>query len=286
MGHPLQMAEFSLQVVNGWAILPASLKSPSNAPRFHIEFPVDMREDRGAQYLARSEHFDGYELPTRNLLEKALRPGDVFVDVGAHWGFFTLQAATHPAGNIRAIAFEPAPANARILFRNIIVNHLTDTVQLVCAACGDENDIAPLVSNPSSMGHSIRGVGLKPPHTQGPSCFVPIVKLDDALASLPNAATGRVILKIDAEGFEPQVLAGAQSLVRSQRIALIIWERGSAFADGPERYAMVKMVDDLSEKGYRHFRHPGRENDGQLVPFDTAQRGETNVFSFAPGTEL
>src|ERR1700730_311275 len=104
--------ELEMRVDNGWVILPASLKSPTNVPRFHIEFPYNLAKDAGANLLVRTEFQEGYEVTTRNLLEKVLRPGDLFIDVGAHWGFFTLQATTHPAGDILAIAIEPDPGNA------------------------------------------------------------------------------------------------------------------------------------------------------------------------------
>ena len=85
----------SLQTVNGWAILPSSLKHPDQSPRFHLHFLASLAGDVGAQHLIINEANAGYEPPTRDLLERVLRPGDLFVDVGAHWGFFSLQAATH-----------------------------------------------------------------------------------------------------------------------------------------------------------------------------------------------
>src|ERR1700722_9036869 len=101
-----------LAVKEGLALVPASLKLPDGASRFHLSFPKQLGEtDLGAKYLVYHEHKYGYEPPTRNLLERILRPGDLFIDVGAHWGFFTLQAATHPAGNVAVIAFESDPTN-------------------------------------------------------------------------------------------------------------------------------------------------------------------------------
>jgi FkbM family methyltransferase len=270
--------EIRLNVKNGWVILPASLKSPSGHPRFHLTFPNEFTSDAGANYLVSNEVKHGYELPTRNFLEKLFRPGDLFVDVGAHWGFFTLQAATHPAGDVNVIAFEPDPTNASILYRNAANHRLTNRIVVICAACGDVVDIAPLVTN-SSMMHSIRGVGLKPPFTRGPSKWVCVVRLDCALAQFPQLTSGRIILKVDVEGFEPQVIAGAQALLQSGKVAVIIWECGHAFADGPERAAMRQMVDALSNLGFRHLRPPSQEVDGPFAPFDVNQAYVGNVIS-------
>jgi FkbM family methyltransferase len=278
------MADLILQFKNGWAVMPASLKSPAGVSRFNLEFPVYLHEDLGAQNLVLMDDKGGYELPSRNLLERALRRGDLFIDVGAHWGYFTLQAATHPAGDVQVLAFEPEPTNAGILFRTIVGNGLTGSAELVFAACGDRFDLAPLVSN-SSMAHSIRGVGIGA-FFQGPSKRVPVIPLDTALAYFPQAADRRVILKVDAEGFEPQVIAGARDLLRSGRVALVIWECGHGSAEGAERGAMVAMVEFLSQRGFRHFRAPGHDLDGPYVPFTVDEPLLCNVFSFGPDLEV
>jgi FkbM family methyltransferase len=272
-----------LPVKDGLAFVPASLKLPTGASRFHMSFPKELGDtDMGAKYLVYHEATNGYEPPTRNLLERILRPGDLFIDVGAHWGFFTLQAATHPAANVAVIAFEPDPTNAGILLKNIDNNRLRENVSVVCAACGDNFDLAPLVTN-SSMMHSIHGVGLKRPgFTRGPAHWVSVISLDSALARFPGASGRRVILKIDAEGFEPRVIAGAKALLQSGRVAMIIWENGQAFSDGPERDAMLAMVSTLNDLGFHHLRPVSDEGDSALCPFLTAEKYEANVFSYNP----
>lgn len=270
-----------LKTENGWAILPSSLKRSDHTPRFNLTFPTYLSTDVGAQYLAANESGNGYEVPTRNLIERTLKRGDLFVDVGAHWGLFTLQAATHPAGEIEVISFEPELVNALILSENVAKNKLLEVVTVIGAACGDRYDLAPLTTN-STMGHSIRGVGLPSNAIKGPTKWVPVVTLDEALAHLQKRVERRVVLKIDAEGFEPQIIAGARSLLRSGRVALIIWEWGAAFAEGRAHGALLDMVGFLSECGFQHFQPPGHEADGLLskLDLDTAYLG--NVFSFAP----
>jgi FkbM family methyltransferase len=271
---------------NGWRVLPASLRAPDGTPRFALTFPAYRMDDSGAKLLVESENAEGYELPTRNLLEKFLRPGDLFIDVGAHWGYFTCQAATHPAGDIRVVAFEPDPENAGILYANLLHNDVAYSTALICAACGHEFDLAPLVSN-SSMGHSVRAAGLGGGATQGPPKFVMVITLDSMVPCFPNLADRRVILKIDAEGYETKVIAGATKLLDSGRVGLIIWELGRAFEDGSQRQAVVEMVESLTRRGYRHFRAPGMYQDGALVPFDPADDYVVcNIFSFAPGMDV
>jgi hypothetical protein len=136
------------------------------------------------------------------------------------------------------------------------------------------------------MGHSVRGTGLKPPFGRGPAKWVPVLTLDQILAAVPHSSDSRVILKIDVEGFEPQVLAGAQELLASGRVALIIWERGHAFADGVERDLMLAMVDRLSRIGYRHWRPAHKHRPTPLIPFHPEEKYQCNVFSAATGVEI
>ncbi len=274
-----------VRVVNGWVTFPSSLKTPAQAPRFTMEFPIQLANDLGARYLVSHDSAAGYEAPTRNLFEKTLRAGDLFIDVGAHWGFFALQAATHPAGDIFVIAVEPDPANASLLFRNVQGNGLTERVTVVCAACGDGFDVAALVSS-SSMGHSIRGIGAEPGLENEPAKWVAVLTLDRILETLPETAGRRVILKIDVEGFEPRVIVGARGLLRSGRVALIVWEYGRALARGVERDALITMIAELSQLGFRHYRPPSSEIDGPLTPFGLDDAYVGNVHSFGPGLEI
>ena len=270
----------SLQTVNGWAILPSSLKRSDRSPRFHLHFLASLAGDVGAQHLIINEANAGYEPPTRDLLERVLRPGDLFVDVGAHWGFFSLLAATHPAGGIEVVAFEPDLINATMLTENVGRNKLSNLVTVIGAACGNKNELAPLVLN-TTMGHSIRGIGLAPA-ARALSKWVPVVTLDGALANMGKEAPRRLILKIDAEGFEPNVIVGAQALLAAGRVALIIWERGPAFAEWLGRTAMMQMAALLSDCGFRHFLPPAGGHVGAPFAFDPQADYIGNVFSVGP----
>jgi hypothetical protein len=57
-------------------------------------------------------------------------------------------------------------------------------------------------------------------------------------------------------------------------------------ADGAERAAMIEMMAFLSRQGFRHFRPPGQETDGELSPFSADDPYVGNVFSMAAGLEL
>jgi len=97
-----------------------------------------------------------------------------------------------------------------------------------------------------------------------------------------KGAPRRLILKIDAEGFEPNVIVGAQALLAAGRVALIIWERGPAFAEGLGRTAMMKMTALLFDCGFRHFLPPIGSHPAAPFAFDPQADYIGNVFSVGP----
>jgi FkbM family methyltransferase len=275
-----------LKGVNGWAILPSALKLPDGTPRFEIKFPANLADDARARTLVQGEIAGGYERATRCFVDRILRAGDLFIDVGGHWGYYTLLAATHPAGDIRVIAFEPDPENASILYANLLHNNVTRHAMLVCMACGDAMDLAPLVTD-GNMISSVRGAFVTGGSTS-PAKFVVVGTLDSALACFPHAAGGRVILKIDAEGYDAKVVAGAAKLLDTGRVALIIWEHIRGSRQGPLRPAILEMIESLKARGFRHLRPTHFHNDGPLLPFDPEadREYEGNVFACAPGLKI
>lgn len=142
----------------------------------------------------------------RGLVRSLLRPGMRIADVGANIGYYLLLFANGvgPGGTIHC--FEPEPDNLAELRRNVAANGLTN-VQV----------------HPVAVGSADGAVALRPglngavAETGGPGTLeVPLRRLDSVL-------TGGVdLLKIDVEGYEGHVLAGARELLRSHRPALFV----------------------------------------------------------------
>jgi tetratricopeptide (TPR) repeat protein len=133
------------------------------------------------------------------------------------------------------------------------------------------------------MGHSVYGAGLKSPNQlKGPAHWIFVTTLDGALARFTQLSNQRVILKIDAEGFEPRIIEGANKLLQSGRVALLIWECGQAFLNEPDRGAMRRMTKFLSDLGFHHLRPISQEIAGAARSFSTAEKYHGNVFSYHP----
>ena len=149
-----------------------------------------------------------YEPPVQQALVECLKPGDVVLDVGANVGFIAVIAAklVGPAG--RVVAFEPVPANARLVRRNARLNGLS-RLEVVETAVGDRCGTARLVLARLSGGSALAGTDL-PPDACG-EIEVPLTTLDAWHAREP--ATRPALVKIDVEGAELAVLRGAVGLL-------------------------------------------------------------------------
>jgi FkbM family methyltransferase len=196
-----------------------------------------------------------YESAEAGFARRQLRPGDVAVDVGAHVGFFTVQmaAAVGPSGCV--YAFEPFGPNADLLERSVEENHFTDRVSFRRAAVGDSSGEATLTF-PSETLNSGGAYLLRPgtaPLTGNLRATVPLVALDDVVRKRPVR-----LIKIDAEGAEPQVLRGARRLLHEDR-PVILSELHPVQLDRASGLTVEAFLRDVNEIGYRaHYFEHGR----------------------------
>lgn len=132
-----------------------------------------------------------------DVITKDLKPGDVFVDVGANCGLFAVFAARKVGPTGRVIAIEPLPAMLERLRFNFAANGFTNVT--VCAtAVGAHPGEATIHVSAKQYGHASL-VG-----TEGEELTVPVTPLQ---AIVERAGVPRIdALKIDIEGFEDRAL--------------------------------------------------------------------------------
>jgi FkbM family methyltransferase len=147
-----------------------------------------------------------------------LRPEDMFADVGANVGAFTVMAAG--AIGARATAFEASPDTSEMLSRNVQLNGLQDRVKVIHAAAGRT---AGTVRFSVGLGTENR-VDAK--REGGNSVTVKMTTLDQEMGSEPPT-----LLKVDVEGFEVEVFAGAANILKDPQLQAMIVEHNGAGAD-------------------------------------------------------
>ncbi len=184
------------------------------------------------------------ELPVQEAIKELLEPGDVFYDIGANVGFFTIVAAglVGPSGTM--VAFEPLPRNFVHLRFNCSLNDLHN-VTCVEAAVGSATRNEKLLVAEYSGGSALESADT-PPDVVG-SLGVAMVALDDWVASGRGPTPD--VVKIDVEGAELDVLKGMQAILARKRVSIVLE------TDGPDVAAVEQKTsacrDLLQRLGYR-----------------------------------
>ena len=173
------------------------------------------------------------EPPVQEALRRLLAPGDVFYDIGANVGFFTLVGARLVGPEGRVVAFEPVPWCAHAVGRNIELNgfeHAQIREEAVGAADGSAR---LLVVGEASWSH-LESTGRHADVRE--EIDVTVVSIDSLVAA--GTIPPPDVLKIDTEGAELQAIAGARETIARHRPAIVceLHDTNAAF---------VALMDEL-----------------------------------------
>ena len=179
-----------------------------------------------------------HEFEDMAFISHYLRPADLFVDVGANVGSYTLIASG--AVGARTVAFEPVPKTLTRLRANCNVNDVTSLVDIHAVRVGDQNGTA-ICSVDTDTTNSI-----VPETSSRPSIEVPLRRLDSEISEAPSA------IKIDAEGYDDNVLEGSAALLNERRpLALLVESLGA----GSFGRNMPESESRLLRFGFRRCRY-------------------------------
>lgn len=177
------------------------------------EFGVTLIVERG-HHATRGHYFFGIQDFEDELFAiHFLRDGELFIDIGANLGMFSIMVTA--ATGAHAIAVEPSPSSARTFRRHITLNDLADRITLIEACAGVGGDSA-FIKDTVNMNNfvAVDDADVQPDMTK-----VPMIKIDDVVdGSVP------CVMKMDVEGFEMQALKGAPRLLGHQNLRAIIVE--------------------------------------------------------------
>jgi len=171
-----------------------------------------------------------------------LKPGDTFADIGANIGLYSIAVAKRLNNTGRVISFEPDTKNYSLLKENLRLNNLHNQV-IACL---------------SAVGSSMKNVPMET--GQGPFSKVRSSEFayDTYCTILDKTLKSRRldILKIDVEGFEKEVLFGAQQLLadknRGPRLIYLELHPWAWNTTRKEVYCS-ELADLLTDHGYSLF---------------------------------
>ena len=206
--------------------------------------------------------FGVYEFAVSQLVREYLKPGDVFVDVGANIGYYSTIAGATVGNSGVVYAFEPSARVRSRLERNVGLNGLRQIVvrsEAVSASAG----VVRLVE-PQGLGND----GLAYVQTNGGNEGVEVqaIRLDE----LPEFSERPPhLIKVDVEGGEPEVFRGATALLNRSDAPSIVFESFEIARDGAilrehgyqvlqptMQNGQVRLTRDLEAPPYRRWEAP------------------------------
>lgn len=192
---------------------------------------------------------------TVDVLIPLLGEGEIVVDVGAMLGGFSgpFKKAVGKSGVVHA--FEPNPISFECLEHNC--------PGVVCHPCalGRNSGVLTLHNDTYNVGASWLGMG------EGPT--VPVFTLDEVARTLGGFSALR-LLKIDVEGMEPDVIAGAMNVIGDMRpIIFVEINHGTLKRNG---YTHEDVINPVLDLGY-HLEFPD-----PMTSFDQSRWPQVDVF--------
>lgn len=210
----------------------------------------DLRDE-----LSRIIYYRGWMDPAlEGWMRGWLRPGDLYLDVGAHIGYLTALAARAVGPTGRVIAIEPAPDTFTKLAAAFAAPRFSQ-VELVEAAVAARPGAVQLYAAADRWSHQAYRNSLHAAPGLKAQEKVTVVALDDMLP------TEHVrLLKVDVEGSEPEVLEGAARLVGDHRCDALVVEINPA-ALVRAGASVDELVGRLAALGF----HPHRATGGRAI---------------------
>lgn len=195
-----------------------------------------------------------WESHLRALMRCVLKPGDVYVDVGANIGLHTLYGAQLVGDTGRVLALEAHPRTYQLLMQNIDINGYGKVVEAQALAVADQDgQTIPFhyyPTHPGMSGFVLADWRLAEHKGTLEPIDVRTITLDTLLASDYRAD----LIKIDVEGFEPTVMRGATQLLASQRDACFVLEIiPKLTASVLSNQALTQMLDQFAQGGYHAY---------------------------------
>ena len=182
-----------------------------------------------------------HEFEDMAYLLHVITPSDLFVDIGANVGVYTILACA--VKGAKGICFEPVPATYEKLLENLHLNALTGRVDALNLGVADTDGELLFTSDENTMNHVVTD------EKHGSNTIRVRVSTLDAVLGERRPS----VLKIDVEGFETRVLAGATDTLADSSLHSVILELNGSGA----RYGFDerKILQTMAGFGFMACRY-------------------------------
>jgi len=195
-----------------------------------------------AEEIQRNIYLGRYEPIQTSWVKAILKEGGSFLDVGANVGYYTTLAARLVGNQGQVLAFEPSPYAYKKLESVIKYNDIVQVSAFQCAA-GDKDEFRQLYL-PNKNVHS-------PSLIPTDKLFTPVKVSVCRLDNHPALQSAQIIdlMKVDVEGFEPNVIQGYSKHLKSGQVKYLICEFNSGWLE-PHGWSWNELLDSITNLGF------------------------------------
>lgn len=202
-----------------------------------------------------------HEFEDMSFVLHLLRKDDLFVDVGANVGSYTVLAGG--ALGAKCLSIEPIPDTFEHLIDNIYLNRINENVIALNIGVGETEGTLRFTSSLDAMNHVL---------TDGESDVDSIVVPVKTLSSIVSDEQP-VLIKVDVEGLETAVVAGSGDVFKKESLAAVIMElNGSGMRYG---YDEKKLHAKMLEYGFKTFAYSPMDREMILLDGKNTESGNT-----------
>lgn len=195
------------------------------------------------------------ELETE-FVKKAIKKGDVVIDIGANIGYFTLIFARLVGDEGKVYAFEPEPANFNLLKKNVETNGYQNVVLVRKAVLDKTGKTKLYIASDTNAAHRITDAKELYQFRNQESIEIDSVRLDDYFRDYNQKIN---FIKIDIEGVESVAIKGMSSLLRRMNDIKVMVEFVPYFIKklGIEPEEFIQLLKEFDFKIYHFDRKKG-----------------------------
>lgn len=176
---------------------------------FGMKFECDLSD-----HIQRSIFLFDYDEEAVTFIKSRISAGDVFFDIGANVGFYSYLASSLVGDSGRVFAIEPNPVTFAKLQRSIERNRIKNIQALNCGLSSEAGSLK-LYLNIDKGNATATMV----PHENSDTITVPVRTLSEVVTDFKIDKIA--YLKIDVDGFEPEVFRGAKELLANGSVSAV-----------------------------------------------------------------
>ena len=195
-----------------------------------------------------------YEPEQTSWVRQCIGKGDWFVDIGANFGWYTTLACQVVGDTGHVVAFEPSPTAFDALVK-VVADNQVNNVTLERSAAGSENGEMTLYMPDDDALHSPSAFFSDPKFNK---ISVPRIMLDDH--KLLWKAPSIKLIKIDCEGYEPNVIKGMKRLIEAGRVENMICEFNSGWLRRNNGTTPEDLQQLICSLGFERHQQTQRES--------------------------